>query len=100
MGKGARARVILVLRKRIWNAPTVSLVFPPFDDTGSLVYPPGSMVPPWVTASHFLVENREAELKPDTFSSLLLFCVFLFPLLLTPQRYNSFDCCLLGLLLY
>ena len=44
---GVRARVILVLRECIWNAPAVSLVFPAFDDTGSLdssprqvVYPP------------------------------------------------------------
>ena len=48
-GLGARARVILVLRECLWNAPTVSLVFPAFEDTGSLgspprrvVYPPGS----------------------------------------------------------
>ena len=36
-----------------------------------------SLVPPWVIGSHFLVLNREAELKPTTFFSLLLFCVFL-----------------------
>ena len=30
--------------------------------------PLDSMVPPWVTTSCFLVENREAELKPTTFS--------------------------------
>ena len=35
------------------------------------------LVPSWVTASRFLAWNREAELKPITFSSLLLFCVFL-----------------------
>ena len=35
------------------------------------------MVPPWVTASHFLVGNTEAELKPTTISSLLLFRDFL-----------------------
>ena len=34
-----------------------------------------------MTASRFLSGNREAELKPSTFSSLLLFPVF--PLLLT-----------------
>ena len=33
-----------------------------------------------VIASHFLVWNREAELKTTTFSSLLLFRVFLFSL--------------------
>ena len=35
------------------------------------------LVPPWVTPSRILVENREAELKPTTFSSILLFRVFL-----------------------
>ena len=62
--KGMRkwCHVYLVLRECIWNAPAVSLVLTTFDDTGSLgspprqvVYPPGSMVPPWVTASRFLV---------------------------------------------
>ena len=83
-GQGARIGVILVLRERIWNVLAVSLVLPTFDDTGSLgspphqvVYPSGSMVPSWVTASRFLAGNREAELNPTTFSSLLLFCVFL-----------------------
>ena len=85
-GQGARNRVILVLRE------CISLVLPVFDDTGSLgsppgqvVYPPGSMVPTWVTASRFLAENREIELKPSTFSSLLLFCFPIFLLLLNPQ---------------
>ena len=62
------------------NAPAVSLVLTAFDDTGSLgspprqaVYPPSSTVPPWVTASHFLAGNRKVELKPTTFSSLLVF---------------------------
>ena len=80
----ARARVIVVLRECIWNAPTVSLVLPALDDTSSLgspprqdVYPPGSMVPPWLTASRFLAGTREAELKPTTFSSILLFHLFL-----------------------
>ena len=54
------------------------------------------MVPPWVTASRFLAGNREAELKPTTFSLLLLFSFSVFPLLLPPQRYSTFDCCLLG----
>ena len=50
---GVRGPVLVVflfiLRECIWNAPTVSLVVPAFDDTGSLgspprhaVYPPGS----------------------------------------------------------
>ena len=81
--QGSRARVVLVLRQCIWNAPAVSLVPPAFDNTGSLgspprqvVYPPGFMVPPWVTASRFLAGNTEAELKLTTFSSLLLFPIF------------------------
>ena len=68
------------LRECIWKGSAVSLVLPAFDDTGSLgfpprqeVYPPGSMVPLWVTASLFFAGNMEAELKPTTFSSLLLF---------------------------
>ena len=35
------------------------------------------LVPPWVTAFRFFAGNREAELKPTTFSSLLLFHIFL-----------------------
>ena len=42
----ARARVILVLRENIWNAPAVSLIFPAFDDTGSLGFHPRQMVYP------------------------------------------------------
>ena len=38
-GLGARARVILVLRDRIWNAPAVSFVLSTFDDTASLGSP-------------------------------------------------------------
>ena len=38
--EGVRARVILVLRECIWNASTVSLVLPAFDDTGSLGFHP------------------------------------------------------------
>ena len=79
-GQEACTCVILILCECIWNAPAVSLVLPALDDTSSLgspphpmVYPPGSIVPPWVTVSHFLAGNREVELKPTTFSSLLLF---------------------------
>ena len=36
-----------------------------------------SVFPPWVIASRFLAGNREAEVKPITFFSLLLFRVFL-----------------------
>ena len=79
--QGARARVILVLRECIWDAPAVSLVLPTFGNTSSLGSPPYwvyiPLVLPKVTVSHFLVENREAELKPTTFSLLLLFHVFL-----------------------
>ena len=83
-GQRTRARVILVLRERILNAPAASLVHPASDDAGSLcsshrvVYPPGSMVPPWVTTSRLLAGNREVELKPTTFSSLLLLRDFLY----------------------
>ena len=77
-----RDRVILVLHECIRNVPAVSLVLPAFDNTGSpprqVVYPPGYMTPPWVTISHFLVGNREAELKPSIFPSLLFFLSFLF----------------------
>ena len=41
-----------------------------------VIYPPSSLVPPWVTTFRFLAVNREPELKPTTFSSLLLFRVF------------------------
>ena len=80
-GQGPSAHVILVLRECIWNVP---VVLPDFDNTVSLgspphqvVYPPDSMVPPWVAASRFMAENREAELKFTTFYSLVLFRVFL-----------------------
>ena len=105
-GHRARVRVIFVLREYIWNALAVFLVLLPFNDTGSLgppprqvVYPFGSMVPPWITASRSLVRNREAELKPTTFSSPTFLCFPVFPLLRTPQRYSTLECCLLGLLL-
>ena len=78
-GQGARTHVILVLCESIRNAPEVSLVLPNFDDNGSL----GFMVPPRMNASCFFMGNREAELKPTTFCSLLVFSVF--PLLLTPH---------------
>ena len=73
-GWGAHACIIFVLHEFIWNAPTVSLVLPAIDDTGSLgslpqqmVYFPGSMVLPWLIASHFLAGIKETELKPTTF---------------------------------
>ena len=56
----------------------VLLGLPTFDNTGSMGYPPRWVDSILVTASHFLAGNREAELKPTTFSSLLLFNVFLF----------------------
>ena len=82
--QGGRARVFLVLRECIWGVPTVSLAVTDFEDTGSLgsppcqvVYSPRSMVLPWVTVLCFLTGNREAELTHTTFSSFLLFHVFL-----------------------
>ena len=44
VGRRARAHVILVLRECIWNAPTVSLVLPAFDDTDYLDSPPRQVV--------------------------------------------------------
>ena len=38
-GSGVRARVILVIHERIWNALTASLFLSTFDDTGSLGFP-------------------------------------------------------------
>ena len=80
-GQGVRIRVILFVRECIWNTVVVLLGLPTFDDTDFLGYPPrwviyhpsGSTL---VTASRFLPGNRELELKPTTFSSLLLFSVF------------------------
>ena len=43
--------------------------------------------------------SEEEEREEKTFSSLLLFRVFLSPLLLIPQQYSTFELCLLGLLL-
>ena len=86
-GQGARARVILALREYIWNL--VLLALPAFGDTGFLDFPPRRVVsPPGSTLGDcftFLAGNREVELKPTTFSSLLLLRVFLyFPPLLIP----------------
>ena len=79
--EGAHARPILVLRECVWNVLAISLVLPAFDDIGCLGYPPRPVVypvvPPWITAFRFLLENRETELKPTTLPSLLLFRVFL-----------------------
>ena len=44
------------------------------------------LVPSWVTASRFLAGNKESELKPTIFSSLLLFCGFLSFLFWTPSN--------------
>ena len=79
----ARTVVILVLRECIWNAPTVSLFFPAFDDNDSPDYPPRRVIyRPSVstleTASSFLAGNGKVELKPTTLSSLLVFLSFLY----------------------
>ena len=84
----------------------LGLGLPTFDDTGLLSNPPCRVVyrqsvSTLVTASHFLAGNREAELKPSTFSSLLhvgVFLSFVFSYTPPPAIY-SFECCLLGLLL-
>ena len=78
LGQRVRARVILVLRECMWNDPAVSLVLPAFDDTGSLghvVYPPGSTLGDYLPFP--CGGNREVELKPTIFSSLLFFRFFL-----------------------
>ena len=82
-GHEVRALVILVLRECMWNAPAVSLVLPAFDDTDFQVYPSCRVVyrpsvSTLITTSCFLARNGEAELKPTTFSSLLLFRFFVF----------------------
>ena len=73
----------------IWDAPAISLVLSPIDDTSSLGSPPRQvlypLVSPRVTTSRFLAGNREAELKPTTFSILLFFRVFLFFLFSWPR---------------
>ena len=77
-GQEVHVRVTLILRECIWNEFAASLVFLPFDNTGSLDYPRRQvvyhpLVSTLVTASRFLVGNRETELKSTTFFSLLLF---------------------------
>ena len=76
-----RAQVILVLRECIWNASAVRLFLTAYDDTGTLGSPSHQVVYPYGStlgdSPHFLVGNRETELKPNTFSSLLIFCDFL-----------------------
>ena len=51
-GRGARARVILVLRECIWNVPAVLLVLPAFDYTDSLGSSPRQVVIPLVQWFH------------------------------------------------
>ena len=83
-GQEVRDRVILVVHKCIWNALVVLLgpPSPTFNNSGSLDY-----LQCWVAyhqlcsnlvpASRFFPGNREAELNPSTFSSVLLLGVFL-----------------------
>ena len=103
-----RARIILVLLECIWNAPAVSLFLPAFVHTGSSGYPLRrvvyrSYVSSLVTGSRFFAGNREAELKPTTFSLLLLFRVFLSFLFFCPlQRFSALsnDCLSYSLMIY
>ena len=46
VGPGTRNRGIIVLSESIWNAPTVSLALPAFDNTDSLGSPPRQVVYP------------------------------------------------------
>ena len=81
--QGTRDRVILVVRGYISNAlVVVPLGLLTLDDTGSLGYPPRwvvyrPLVSTLVTVSRLFAGNRETELKPTYFSSLLHFSVFL-----------------------
>ena len=101
LGSIVSARVILVFVNAYRMCPR-SLVLPAFDDSGSL----GSLPRPVVYPSaltlgdclQFLAGNGEAELKPITFSSLLLFRVFLSFLFSWPLSDIVPLCCLLGLL--
>ena len=97
--EGFRVRdcVILDLRKCIWNALLVLLGVATFEDIGSLGYLPRLVTyhpssSTLVIASRFLTGNREAELKPTTFSSFLLLSVFVslfFSCLPLPQRFSA-----------
>ena len=93
--QGAHACVILVLCECIWNVPAVSLVIPEFGNTGYCFEWSVSGVSTPVTASCLVAGNREAGLNLITFSSLLLFYVFLFFLFLllrsnpNPSRHHS-----------
>ena len=71
VGRGSEF-VILVLCECIWNVPAASLILPQFSSEWSI-----PMVPPCVIASHFLVGNREVEMKCIIFSSFLVSHVFL-----------------------
>ena len=52
-GQEPRARVSLALRECMWNAPTASLVFPVFYDTGFLGNPSRRVVyPPWFLSGY------------------------------------------------
>ena len=89
-GQGAHAHVILVLRECTWDEPAVSLLLPALDDTESPDYPPRRViyrptVSTLVTASRFLAENRETELKPTTFSISTFQCFSVLQLLLQHQ---------------
>ena len=88
------AVVILVVPKCTWNALMALLGLPTFDDTDSLCYLPRSVIyrpslSILVTASTFIAGNREAKLKPTTFSSLLFFRVFL-PFIFSSLNFTPF----------
>ena len=85
-GVGVSDHVILVVRECIWNMLVVLLELPTLDDIGSLGYPSGFSL---VAASRFLVGNREDKLKPTTFTSFLLFNVFVSFLFFNPLRDRS-----------
>ena len=90
-GVGRHALVILVSYECIRYVSAVSLVLPNFGDTDYLGYPPHRVVSILVTTSRFLAGNKEAELKPTTFSSLLLSMFFFFLFSKSLQRYSAWS---------
>ena len=104
-GQGVCARVILVLRECIWNASAVLLVLPTFDDTDSLGSPPRQLVYlPGSTLGEcfpFPCGEYGGSAKTHHFFFITTFpCFPVSLILLNPQPYNSFECCLLRLLLH
>ena len=90
--------LIFYLHECIWNSTASFLPFQPLTiPTPSVILRIGwsiPLVPPWVIVFHFLVGKTYHFLFIPTFP-----CFLVLPLL-TPQRYSTFECCLLGLRIY